>query len=570
LFDGKSTATIKSSRPLPMSAGRADSSVHSIEQRPTPSAMAAQLTMYVVRKKGALVREGASLDTHEIADLAPGTRCESDAIETLPYGKKRVRLVRPVAGWVSAISLKAVVVEAVPAPPAVETIASPPAAEAPPAPLEAPPAPLEAPPAPLEAPPAPAAVVAPPAEAPAASFRERFDRGLSLEKRREAAAAPATPPRLAPLPAATFSPGGAGETAVSAVVARPLGAVSPVDEPPPPPSPRAAWAPRSPAVVASEAERTIRDAVAASSPHYRQTHTREVLAKIPGRRRPLRDWTNVPRADAGKPRGKSVVTALDSGSLADTAAWAAGDSPRSKARRRFEEAAAAEAAAAAPTEPTEPATPAEPATPEPAVPEAAAAEAAATPEPAVPEAAAAEAAATPEPAAPEAAANVESAVPEEPTPEPAATPEPATTPEFATTPAELSRTELPWSAAEPATPTSPPADDPFEHDPFERLYDVKIDATYATPAAELGRAKARPAWRLAEGALSPPRVVAALAPTTPKGRKRLATMFVALVVFGATNLLSSFWGLGGGQKPYAPGTPVRLRGRALQRPVRKN
>ena len=66
------------------------------------------------------------------------------------------------------------------------------------------------------------------------------------------------------------------------------------------------------------------------------------------------------------------------------------------------------------------------------------------------------------------------------------------------------------------------------------------------------------------------RQVAALAPTTPKGRKRLATMFVALVVFGATNLLSSFWGLGGGQKPYAPGTPVRLRGRALQRPVRKN
>ena len=171
---------------------------------------------------------------------------------------------------------------------------------------------------------------------------------------------------------------------------------------------------------------------------------------------------------------------------------------------------------------------------------------------------------------PEAAANVESAIPEEPTPAPAPTPEPATTPEPAATPAELSRTELPWSAAEPATPTSPPADDPFEHDPFERLYDVKIDATYATPAAELGRAKARPAWRLAEGALSPPRVVAALAPTTPKGRKRLATMFVALVVFGATNLLSSFWGLGGGQKPYAPGTPVRLRGRALQRPVRKN
>ena len=170
-----------------------------------------------------------------------------------------------------------------------------------------------------------------------------------------------------------------------------------------------------------------------------------------------------------------------------------------------------------------------------------------------------------------AAATPEPAVPEEPTPAPAATPEaPAATPEPAATPAELSRTELPWSAAEPATPTSPPADDPFEHDPFERLYDVKIDATYATPAAELGRAKARPAWRLAEGALSPPRVVAALAPTTPKGRKRLATMFVALVVFGATNLLSSFWGLGGGQKPYAPGTPVRLRGRALQRPVRKN
>ena len=71
----------------------------------------------------------------------------------------------------------------------------------------------------------------------------------------------------------------------------------------------------------------------------------------------------MPRADAGKPRGKSVVTALDSGSLADTAAWAAGDSPRSKARRRFEEAAAAEAAAAAPAAP---AAPEEPATPEPA------------------------------------------------------------------------------------------------------------------------------------------------------------------------------------------------------------
>ncbi|KAK7236265.1 hypothetical protein SO694_000611114 [Aureococcus anophagefferens] len=408
--------------------------------------MAAQLTMYIVRKKGALVREGASLDTREIADLAPGTRCESDAIETLPYGKKRVRLPGEAArggrGAGDAAAARAAAGGDV--------------------------------------------------------LARRRGRDGGVRGRRAA-------PR-----------------------GRPSGA--PRRRPPPPPPRRRA--PRSPAVVASEAERTIRDAVAASSPHYRRTHTREVLAKIPAAaRRPGLDERAC--GDAGKPRGTSVVTALDSGSLADTAAWAAGDSPRS-ARRRFEEPPRRGRAGGG------------------ARPRAGDARGAG-------DARAGGAGGGRRGGRRDARAGRECRVGgPEPTPAPRSAragasgdaEAPAATPEPATTPAELSRTELPWSAAEPATPTSPPADDP------RRLSaGVKIDATRATPAAELGRAKARPAWRLAEGALSPPRVVAALAPTTPKGRKRLAAMFVALVVLGATNLLSSFWGLGGGQKPYAPGTP---------------
>lgn len=56
----------------------------------------------VSNKKGALVREGAALDTPQVGDLLPvGTRVQVDEAVHMPTGKPRARISAPVAGWLS-------------------------------------------------------------------------------------------------------------------------------------------------------------------------------------------------------------------------------------------------------------------------------------------------------------------------------------------------------------------------------------------------------------------------------------------------------------------------------------
>ena len=347
--------------------------------------------------------------------------------------------------------------------------------------------------------------------------------------------APSTPPKVMPLPAATFSPGGASVSTTSTVVARPLGDAPP---PPPPPVPTLetnVWTPRSPGVFVSAVQQKFAARASTKTP---KTRRREVLAAVTTQgRAPLRDWTNVPRDEVVKKVSPPVVTALDSGSLKGSTAYAlAADSPRSAARRRFEDAAAA-AAERELMAGEDVDAPAPPAAVAPSV-DFSAADASWTEFSAL-------------------------SAPFSPPPPPIRIPEWSPPPPLAS--------ECAWSPP-------PPLDEGECFADVEapgRLYDVAIESPAKLGSSPLGVAKTRPIWRVLGPQLSPPRVVD-IPPSrlarqrSYAGAARLMAALVAIIWFGVTShsAVSTFWGLDA-QKAYEPGTPVRLRGSRSGRAPRR-
>ena len=56
---------------------------------------------YVVKAKGAVVREGVALDSDKVTRLAAGTEVVVTYAKQLPDKKTRYLIVKPVVGWVS-------------------------------------------------------------------------------------------------------------------------------------------------------------------------------------------------------------------------------------------------------------------------------------------------------------------------------------------------------------------------------------------------------------------------------------------------------------------------------------